>query len=276
MEGGLDDSSLRLIMNYPKRTFTLSDSALTLTEAGLTGRREALFLSADSQESGENVVEVDEGEDSMEIDEPVLSEEWANAREAQKAKLDRELSEEGRVAQRAADEPEVVKPHVDKVAVFHMLVADGFDKAQAASASQRFGDSLTELCNMGFANHKLNLELLERYGGRMIRVVNALSERPVEEQTIQPIPTAPQLPLAQDAFQAKFAELVSEGMPPNEAAAQALLLLAPPPAPSESKWKNELEELSSMGFCEEERNISLLEKYQGRLVRVVNTLAGDE
>lgn len=274
VESGMQ--SLKLIMNYPKRVLTASE--MTLADAGLTGKREALFLSGEG--GAEVTVDNQEGEESMEIDEEALSEEWADAATLQKEKFDRQLSDEGK----AQMEEGPVKPSGDKVAVFHMLVADGFGKVQAASVAQRFGDSIAELYNMGFANHRLNVELLERYGGRMLRVVNALSERPAEEppQAVQSPPVqAARQPVSQDSFQTKFTELVSGGMPPNEAAAQALLLLTPEtvtPAVASvtaSKWQAELAELSAMGFWEEERNIDLLERYQGRLVRVVNTLAGE-
>jgi hypothetical protein len=313
VERGLDDTTLSLAMNYPKKTFTLGLNAdLTLLEAGLSGKREALFL----QESGSNgevdnvVVEEVLGEDPMDVDEAEavqLSEEWASAAKMQKEKLDRQLSDEGRAAAQEGDNDggggqSTAIQNTDKVAVFHMLVSDGFDKVKAAAAAQKFGNSIIELYNMGFSNHQLNIELLERYGGRMLRVVNALSERPAESQPefqstvpvssnnnmpTPPTASAPQ-PVVQESFQIKFAELVSSGMAPNEAAAQALLLLTPPTttqvtagsvahsSSSSSKWSSELAELSAMGFVDVAMNTELLEKYQGRLIRVINTLAGGD
>ena len=126
---------------------------------------------------------------------------------------------------------------------------------------------------------------------------------------------------AQDSFQVRFAELLSSGMPPNEAAAKAILDLqqqqqeeasvqaatatpapetttataaaavpmavddapavAPSPSPpsgtsSGAAWAAELAELSAMGFSDAGRNVQLLERYNGRLVRVVNALAGGD
>merc|ERR550537_2186827 len=134
----------------------------------------------------------------------------------------------------------------------------------------------------------------------------------------------------------RFAELLSSGMPPNEAAAKAILDLqqqqeeqraqqqqqqqqqqeprqqelqqqelqqqelqqrelqqrelqqreqqqqqqqqeaVPVPSLNEGAWTSELAELESMGFGDRERNVGLLERYNGRLVRVVNALAGGD
>lgn len=292
VDRGIVEKAVALAMNYPKRCFTSDDAELSLSEAGLTGRREALFLQENATEEAHEVSAT-----PMELDEPEvvdqevsLSQEWASAAELQKTKLDRQLSDEGRAA--ATQEEEAVsKPQGDKVGIFHMLVADGVDKVVAASAAQSFGDSLQELADMGFQNHTLNIKLLERYNGRMLRVVNALSERPSEStaQVDVPLPTEPSSvvvpppqPQAQQSFQEKFAELVASGVTPNEAAAQALLFMqeAPQQLPTvipttHIKWKNELSELAAMGFTDEGRNIELLERYQGRLVRVVNALTDE-
>ena len=114
----------------------------------------------------------------------------------------------------------------------------------------------------------------------------------------------PTYTVTQEMVAARFAKLVAEGLPPNQAAAQAIsslqqeaaaLAAAPPLAsPSASSsgnvdgngnsgsgsgpgpWQSELEELGAMGFMDTQKNIGLLEKYQGRLVRVVNALAGGD
>lgn len=99
---------------------------------------------------------------------------------------------------------------------------------------------------------------------------------------------------------ARFQELVAAGLAPNDAAAQALLSLQQPqqqppsqpqpspaaqaaPAPHQptapvpddpGHWASELAELHGMGFVDDRRNLELLVRYQGRMVRVVNALAG--
>ena len=157
------------------------------------------------------------------------------------------------------------------------------------------------------------VSLLDRYNGRMLRVVNALSERPLP---LEPAPVSPPLgaaaptpnvgtaPGAQESFQARFEALLAAGADVNEAAAQALIAFAapeaspaPPPGSAEgavdeaamsdvggssgsgvgpAPYSAELAELAAMGFDDREANIALLDRYQGRLVRVVNFLAGGD
>jgi len=269
-----------------------------------------------------------------------------------------------------------------------MLVDRGLSHTAAAQAAQKYSEQLVELDRMGFgsADAATSVSLLERYGGRMLRVVNALSERvllPKEEgptlrgsggggsssssdqgrreggvgareqdtTATQPLlqaaavvaeaaPSsllAPPRPLEVATFQTKFAELVSAGVAPNEAAAQALHLMQQQPGPQAQtssvsggsssgggsgdcsnamqvdssyisssplsqatattttapvigvgvdaglggmdgggRWASELSELASMGFSDSGTNAALLERYQGRLVRVINALTGGD
>mmetsp|Transcript_65873 Transcript_65873/g.113243 ORF Transcript_65873/g.113243 Transcript_65873/m.113243 type:complete len:304 (+) Transcript_65873:402-1313(+) len=152
---------------------------------------------------------------------------------------------------------------------------------------------------------------------------------------------APPRPLEVATFQTKFAELVSAGVAPNEAAAQALHLMQQQPGQQAQtssvsggssssssssgdclnamqvdsssissssssplsqatattttapvigvgvdaglggmdgggRWASELSELASMGFSDSVTNAALLERYQGRLVRVINALTGGD
>lgn len=48
--------------------------------------------------------------------------------------------------------------------------------AQSADQEVKWQAQLSELDAMGFTNRSLNIEVLERYQGRMLRVVNYLSE----------------------------------------------------------------------------------------------------
>ncbi|RLN05765.1 hypothetical protein BBJ28_00020030 [Nothophytophthora sp. Chile5] len=48
--------------------------------------------------------------------------------------------------------------------------------AQSADQETKWQAQLSELEAMGFMNRSLNIEVLERYQGRLLRVVNFLSE----------------------------------------------------------------------------------------------------
>lgn len=48
--------------------------------------------------------------------------------------------------------------------------------AQSLNQETKWGAQLSELEAMGFHNRALNIEILERYQGRLLRVVNFLSE----------------------------------------------------------------------------------------------------
>lgn len=48
--------------------------------------------------------------------------------------------------------------------------------AQSTNQETKWGAQLQELEAMGFFNRALNIEVLERYQGRLLRVVNYLSE----------------------------------------------------------------------------------------------------
>jgi len=98
------------------------------------------------------------------------------------------------------------------------------------------------------------------------------------------------------AITTKFKELVASGTPPNEAATLAIKLVkeeaaqkakaeaeqasaaaaaaAAPPQTHEAPLDlaAQLAELESMGFCDTTRNISLLQKYPGRMERVIDAL----
>jgi hypothetical protein len=251
--------------------------------------------------------------------------------------------------------------------------------------AQKYSPQLAELAAIGFTDFARNVPILERYGGRMDRTVNALTDLsspgegtgsvgPRESASTRPATvawttastsalTSASTPAstsastsaaragAEDAgnselelaFQLRFTELVSAGLPAGEAAAQARLAMkgqhhepsattstSPEPGggpiktaasggidwtagsvthstpdatvdengnfavsatasspaaaaavhvlveASPSKWRVELAELAAMGFADPARNAELLERYQGRLVRVINALAGGD
>lgn len=55
--------------------------------------------------------------------------------------------------------------------------------AQSADQEVKWQAQLLELDAMGFTNRSLNVEVLERYQGRLLRVVNYLSELGAEAGT---------------------------------------------------------------------------------------------
>ena len=59
---------------------------------------------------------------------------------------------------------------------FELLRADGVAPQQAATYAQKYGSQLQELQAMGFSKWARAVELLDKYQGRMVRVVNALAE----------------------------------------------------------------------------------------------------
>ncbi|CAE7362935.1 unnamed protein product [Symbiodinium natans] len=74
----------------------------------------------------------------------------------------------------------------------------------------------------------------------------------------------------------------SKGVDPNDAATQAIQSVrqemaqaaAPEVAMTAGGHEDQLQELRSMGFSDEERNRALLKKYAGRMDRVVEALCG--
>ena len=119
----------------------------------------------------------------------------------------------------------------EKAALFRDLVARGLSNQLAAHAAQRYSSQLAELAQMGFADDAaLSVSLLDKYNGRLLRVVNALSDareanpnppspRPA---SFAPPPSQQQASQQQARVAAAFKRHVAAGLPPNEAAAAAL------------------------------------------------------
>jgi hypothetical protein len=180
---------------------------------------------------------------------------------------------------------------------------------KAAQASKRFAAQLKELGDMGFENWVEAVDLLERYNGRLLRVVNLLTEQIAEGSLEPPAPSfeppppppapavsvpaaspapAPKAaPIDKERVAAKFKELLAGGMAPNDAAAKAIQIVREEMAqakaeesptvtgPSEvgsSEFEERLRELAAMGFTDEAKNLALLTKYAGRMERVIEAL----
>jgi len=167
---GVDRGEYTLGMNYPKRTFTATDAQLSLSEAGLTGRREALFLQTlagepDHEEDPAMEVETPSGGTAEPMRSLAAGGIWTSAAEAHVSKLDRQLSEEQhQVLEEAVDTPsEDPRPTGQAlVDMFHHLTSLGVERQTAATAAQKYGRQLQELAAMGFSDVHGNIELLDR------------------------------------------------------------------------------------------------------------------
>jgi len=64
---------------------------------------------------------------------------------------------------------------VDKVTIFNNLVGQGITNTRAAQIAQKFSLQILELGKMGFENAPDYIDLLEKYQGRLERIVNVLA-----------------------------------------------------------------------------------------------------
>jgi len=192
---------------------------------------------------------------------------WSAAEERAHEALDRRL--EGRVGTPTAaarSEPELGEVRGQElVAVFERLRALGMRPPEAAIAAKKYAAQLKELSEMGFEDWVHAVELLDKYGGRLLRVANLLSERAAEApEAAFPAPPAapPAAPAAAPAPAARAGAADTPAPEPDEATG------AFPAADVDEK----LRELAAMGFADEGRNRELLRKYAGRLERVIEAL----
>ncbi|TYZ64166.1 hypothetical protein PybrP1_006313 [[Pythium] brassicae (nom. inval.)] len=134
---GDDADSFRLVATFPRRVFGVDSREKTLKELGLNGRQESLFV--------ESVA----------------------------------------VASPAAQDPEAALGPESAQRSVRTVLPDEWERARQAletsldeSANQetKWEAQLLELEAMGFLNRALNIDVLERYQGRLLRVVNYLSE----------------------------------------------------------------------------------------------------
>ncbi|KAF0686615.1 Aste57867_21587 [Aphanomyces stellatus] len=151
---GYTPGSFRATMNYPRRV--IENSVLPLRDAGFAGKQEALFVERVDAAVDADDVDMQDGVESD--DGETLAAPWREALAAWEAKQDEALFT-----------PDVVPVHALEPVL--PTADDGRDKWAA---------QLTELEHMGFFNRELNVQILEKYQGRLLRVVNYLSELPVE------------------------------------------------------------------------------------------------
>ncbi|CAK5238088.1 unnamed protein product [Aphanomyces euteiches] len=150
---GYTPGSFRATANYPRRV--IEESALPLNEAGLVGKQEALFVERVVVERTEIAdVEMETLADTP----PTVAEVWTAALSEWETKQDEALST-----------PEVMPVHALEPVL------------PTSSDGDKWAAQLGELENMGFFNRELNIQILEKYQGRLLRVVNYLSELAVED-----------------------------------------------------------------------------------------------
>mmetsp|Transcript_115437 Transcript_115437/g.358639 ORF Transcript_115437/g.358639 Transcript_115437/m.358639 type:complete len:629 (-) Transcript_115437:115-2001(-) len=268
--------AFRVVQKWPGHCRELgpAEAEQQLSSLGFA-RQEALFLQHLQEEAAapptgdaaEDAPEQQEAKGGVQRAVPALAapgagSAWSEAEERAHEALDRRLAgDRGTPTATARNEPELAEVRGQElVGVFERLVALGMRPPEAAIAAKKYAAQLKELGEMGFENWLEAVPLLEKYGGRLLRVANLLSEAAAEaggSEGAQP-----------------------EGPRPSGAApAQAAVAPAPAPAPSEAPTpqapaahEEKLRELAGMGFTDEARNRALLQKYAGRLERVVEAL----
>ncbi|KAJ0399229.1 hypothetical protein ATCC90586_007596 [Pythium insidiosum] len=161
----VEDAALyQVVATYPRRVFAVDAADKTLRELGLNGRQESLFVErvASAEPVDSTTETADESARSTDDRLPVA---WAQAKRALEQALDEALYTNAATPIHALEPVMPVAHH-----------AQGDSKWQA---------QLKELEAMGFTNRELNVQVLERYQGRLLRVVNYLSEMAAD-----PAPTA--------------------------------------------------------------------------------------
>lgn len=162
---GDDARQFQLVATYPRRVFGVDAANKSLQELGLTSRQEALFVERlKEKETNDNVAKEDENQETLVGRDP-LPDAWREARQALEKVLDERMHSS---AEPAIHAMEPIMP-----------------VAQSADREMKWQAQLIELEAMGFSNRLLNIDVLERYQGRLLRVVNFLSEvgTPVEDRS---------------------------------------------------------------------------------------------
>ncbi|RQM16830.1 hypothetical protein KXD40_005922 [Peronospora effusa] len=158
---GEDARLFQLAATYPRRLFGVEEAEKTLQEVGLNGRQEALFVERlAAAEVSNELVTTDEAlhADHASVARPrtQLPGVWDEARQTLEEWLDESM-------------------HTIVVPAIHAM-EPVISVTQSADQEIKWQAQLSELEQMGFMNRSLNIEVLERYQGRLLRVVNFLSE----------------------------------------------------------------------------------------------------
>ncbi|GMF46899.1 unnamed protein product [Phytophthora fragariaefolia] len=156
---GDDARQFQLAATYPRRLFGVDSAEKSLQELGLNGRQEALFV--EKLSTDETIVEpeaavVSGNQVTVARPRTQLPGAWEEARQTLEKWLDDSM-------------------HSTSVPAIHAM-EPAMPLAQSADQEVKWRAQLGELEEMGFKNRSLNIEVLERYQGRLLRVVNFLSE----------------------------------------------------------------------------------------------------
>ncbi|OWZ06075.1 Ubiquitin fusion degradation protein 1 [Phytophthora megakarya] len=152
----------QLAATYPRRLFSVDAADKSLQELGLNGRQEALHVER---------LTVDEvmSEIAATCTENVNANQSAVARP--RTRLPGAWDEARQTLEKSLDE----SMHSTVVPAIHAMEPT-MPVAQSTDQETKWQTQLNELEEMGFMNRSLNIEVLERYQGRLLRVVNFLSE----------------------------------------------------------------------------------------------------
>lgn len=163
----LDD--FELVTSFPRRTVARpTQSSLTLTLAGLTGQQAFNVATKcsedhisdekdiDTEMKNEETEEKEQG--SVHVDDGNPQSAWVQAQHSVASKID--------------SKKESTEVKADWVGGLTPVK----DNKGQGGPEERWASQLAELAAMGFVDVAVNLQLLERYQGRLLRVVNFLSE----------------------------------------------------------------------------------------------------
>ncbi|RLN56311.1 hypothetical protein BBJ29_006586 [Phytophthora kernoviae] len=158
---GEEAKQFQLVATYPRRVFGVDTGGKSLQELGLNGRQEALFVekyAVDETEPATAATSTDINASQAVVTRPrtQLPDAWEKARQTLEKALDETL-------------------HTTAVPAIHAM-EPAMPIAQSTDGETKWQAQLSELESMGFMNRSLNVEILERYQGRLLRVVNFLSE----------------------------------------------------------------------------------------------------
>lgn len=196
---GEDASGFQFAATFPRRVFGVGSRDRTLRDAGLNGRQEALFVestgaqslsasaleAADALSSDAAASVAEEGQ----LSQTLLPAQWEQARQTLEAALDEVRVLCVRSLDDVSCSRDISRSLVDACAqVLYSTVATPIHAlepimpvAQSADQETKWEAQLLELEAMGFVDRTRNIQVLERYQGRLLRVVNYLSEMSASE-----------------------------------------------------------------------------------------------
>ena len=171
----LDRGSYSLVQAWigHKATFGADRADASLADLGLSRPRLALGVEIATEASGISSMDVD--------NEDVDDSEWARTFQEAVQSLDERIMG-GDSSLEDEDDPLLPSEvSVDPlkgdelISMFKTLVSAGVETRRAAAMAQKWGGQLKELMGMGFSDFENAFATLEKYKGRIVRVVNALS-----------------------------------------------------------------------------------------------------